>query len=455
MGTIWWIAQGVGLIALIFTIFSFFQKEKFKIMLFNSITNASMIAVYALLNGYLAALLVGGALLKSLIYFYFNKRNKKPDTIVPVLFCIYYIVISIVMWDNWMSLLIVLDVLLVTYISWQNNVIVFKIGYFASSLLLLPFDIYIGAYTVALSELALLIQSLVGLPKFTKSSEVAKQIASKYFRANKAFWGSVVTSENGFDLVDSSVADKSMFYNMGILTKYDTVGETIKEIKSKLKKKGLPEIAYMPFDPGSYDELKDRAFFLQMFFPVAFHDTWMKLIDGYNLNDIRCKIDNVKHREVDENNVDDIITTYIKGYHAKNDLKDISENEKLQIEHLKKVDFSDKVVDGFKTHAYLSYYNEQPVCLVCLLSNGKEGYITKVCTLPTFRRKHIASSLMQYAISKERKNGLRNIVLVTDKYSTNEKFYSYNSFVEFAQGFAFDVSNMEKFNHYLKTNEIL
>ena len=449
-----WIAQGVGLLTIIFTIISLLQKEKFKMMIWLSLTNVSMIAVYLLLGRLLGALLVCGALARTLIYFFFNVRNKQPDAIVPVLFGIYYIVISIVMWNSWIDLLMVLNVVLVTYVSWQNNPTVFRIGYIMSSLLLLPYDICVGAYAVAASELVLLIESCVGLPKFIKSNQMAKDIAQRYFAANKEFWGSEVTKCDGYDLVVSDSADKTIFYNMGIITNYDDMLGSIKKIKEELQKRGLPETAYIPFDPKAYDTLKDRAFVLQMFFPVVFQDTWMRLIDGYNLNDVRCKIKGINHKEVDENNADEIISTYIMGYHAKANMDDLSDNEKLQVEHLKKVDFSDKVENGFTTHAYMSYYKNKPVALVCLLSNGHDGYITKVCTLPAFRRKHIASSLMQYAINDQRKKGVYNLVLVTDKYSTNEKFYSYNSFVEFAQGFAFDVSDTSKYEHFVETDEV-
>lgn len=447
-----WVIQSIGVLTIFCTLMSLFQREKYKMMIWLSLTNITMGVVYALIGNYLAALLVGGALFRTVLYFFYNVRNKKPNTIVPVMFSIYYIVISIVMWNSWLNLMMLLNVLLVTYISWQNNPTILRIGYIGSALLLLPFDICWGAYTVAASEVVLLIEALVGLPQFIKSTQLAKDIAQKYFAANKEFWGSEVSIKEGYDLVISDTADKSCYYNMGIIKDFNNMFNVIKNIQKEMKKRKLPETAYIPFDPATYDAMKDSAHVLQMFFPVVFYDTWMRLIDGYNLNDIRCKILGVEHCEVDEKSIDQIISTYLKGYHAKKDIEDLNDNEKLQVEHLRKVDFEDKVEKDFTTHAYLSYYKGEPISLVCVLTNGHDGYITKVCTIPAFRRKHIASSLMQYAISSQRKKGTRNFVLVTDKYSTNEKFYAYNSFVEFAQGYAYDVSDTTKYEKFLKTN---
>ena len=190
-----------------------------------------------------------------------------------------------------------------------------------------------------------------------------------------------------------------------------------------------------------------------MFFPVVFNDVWMKLIDGFNLNNTKCKIQDVVYKEVDESCIDQIIDVYLRGYHAKTDVTKLTENEKLQVENLKHLNLTD-VVDGFKVTAYLAYYNENPVSLVVMLSNDVEAFITKVSTVPIFRRKHIASSLMQYGISKQRLKGIQEIILCTDKYSSNEKFYAFNSFVEFGQAFALDVTDVSKYKDFIDNNTL-
>ena len=45
-------------------------------------------------------------------------------------------------------------------------------------------------------------------------------------------------------------------------------------------------------------------------------------------------------------------------------------------------------------------------------------------------------------------------MLCTDKYSAHEKVYAFNSFVEVSQAFAFDVSDMTKYENYLG-NDVL
>ena len=74
--------------------------------------------------------------------------------------------------------------------------------------------------------------------------------------------------------------------------------------KRNAKKKKSKKVAYVPFDANDYDKRASDAHMLQMFFPVVFNDVWMKLIDGFNLNNTKCKIQDVVYKEVDESCID-------------------------------------------------------------------------------------------------------------------------------------------------------
>ena len=450
---IFWIIQVLGLVTTTLTILSFFQKEKWKMMLFLTATNASMIATYILCGSLLGGLLVAGAMIRTIVYFIYSKSNKKPEPIVMIMFELYYVVISIVMWKTVVDLLMVINLVIVTYTSWQSDVKTLRFGYIFSSLLLIPYDAMLGAYTTILGEVVMLISVIYSLVKYSKVTKSSKNVAQRYFRANKNFWGSKVEEFEDYDLICSNTVDKSAFYNFCILKNHDKIPQTIKEIKKECKKNKVQEVAYLPFDARNYDRYASDAHMLQMFFPVVFNDVWMKLIDGFNLNNTKCKIQDVVYKEVKEDKIQDIIEVYLKGYHAKADINDLNDNEKLQVENLRKLNLTD-VVDGFKISAYVAYYNDIPVSLVVMLSNEVESFITKVSTIPVFRRKHIASSLMQYGISKQRQKGIQEIILVTDKYSSNEKFYAFNSFVEFGQAFALDVTDVSKYKGFLEDNTL-
>ena len=177
---IFWIVQGLGGLIVILTLLSFIQKEKWKMMLCLAATNACMIAVYILSGSLLGGLLVAGALVRTVVYFFYNKANMRPEPIIMILFEIYYVVISIIFWNNLIDLFMIINIALVTYTSWQKDVRVLRFGYIASSLLLIPYDILLGAYTTAASEVIMLVSVIYALIKYAKVTKNFEKVAQRY-----------------------------------------------------------------------------------------------------------------------------------------------------------------------------------------------------------------------------------------------------------------------------------
>ncbi len=448
-----WVVQALGIVSLICTCISFFFKEKWKMMIVLTVTNISLMTTYILCGSLLGGLLCVGALLRTLIFFFYSKKNKKPEPIVLIFFELYYIVLTVVMWNDPVDLFMLANLMIVTYTSWQDDMRILRFGYIASSLLLIPYDILLGAYTTILSEVTMLISVVIALIKYSMTTKSFKNIAQRYFVANQDFWGTCVTSDENFDMVLSKNVDTGKYYNFGIVKNCSKVRETILQIKKECEENNVKQIAYLPFDSKKYDEFESVSNELNMFFPTEFHDVWMKLVDGFNLNNTKCKLKDVVFQEVDETKIDDVIDVYLKGYHNKTNISDLSDNQKLQIENLKKLKFGVVGENGYKIHMYVAYFKGTAVSLVGMLSNKIETFITKVSTIPTFRRKHCASSLIQFGIDKQRKNGIQNIMLVTDKHSINEKFCAFNNFAEFGQAFALDVTDMTLYEKFLEQVE--
>ena len=232
-----WIAQSIGLLTIVLTLLSFVQKEKWKMMVCLLLTNATLIASYVLVGNNLGIWLVAGALVRTLVYFYYNHINKKPEPLFMFLFEVYYIVVAILNWSDPVDLLMVINLIVVTYTSWQDNGKVLRFGYIFSSLLLIPYDIYYGLYTIAISEVVMFVQTIITLIKYANTTKTSYDIAQRYFNANEQFWGSSVVDKGEFDLVLSDSVDRTPFYNFGIIKTYDEQTlDTIFKIKKELKK---------------------------------------------------------------------------------------------------------------------------------------------------------------------------------------------------------------------------
>ena len=433
-----WIIQGLGIVVLILTVISFLQKEKYKMFICFSLTNAFLIPIYILSGSLLGGLLVAGAFIKSIFFAYSNAKNKRPSFEMLSVFITYYILIAIVIGGSLKDMLLLSNLLVLSFTSWQNDLNLLRSGYVLSSILLAMYDILLGAYTAGLSEIVMFVMTLSLIFRHRKS--VYTDIAKKWYEMNRDFW-KISICENDNYLVVSSSIDDCAYYNVSLLRDY------------KILKQEKNSLVYVSYDDKSFNKDLNDAYILQMCFPVVFKDTWMKLIDGFNMNNTKCKIQGVRLEKVGYNKIDDIIKVFVEGYLSKTKKDKLTKNEKSIIEHLRHFDFSNDKLET-KINAYVAYFNSQPVSMVFSLTKDRETFFAKVSTLPIFRRKHIASSLIQYAIKEERKKGTINFYIVTDADSSNDKFYNFNNFKEIGRGIAFDVSKMDVYNRYLETGNI-
>ena len=62
------------------------------------------------------------------------------------------LVISIVFWNSWVDLFIITNSVINTYFSWQDNVIQLKASVVLCAVLLILYDIFVGAYAYIVSE---------------------------------------------------------------------------------------------------------------------------------------------------------------------------------------------------------------------------------------------------------------------------------------------------------------
>ena len=452
MDTTFLIVQIIGIFTIFITSISFFQKQKWKMMLCLMFTNVLLSVTYVLCGDLIGGLLVAGALLRTIIYFLYSKINKKPEPIVMVLFQMYNVIISVLFWKGITNLFIILNLLVVTYTTWQDDLTTLRLGYVISSVLLCTYDILLKAYTTSISEIIMLISVLVALIKYRNITKNYKNVCQRYFNAYKYFWGCEIIDNKSYDLI-LSPPNNSPYYNFAVVKNYDNIVETLKEIKGECKKHKIPETAYLPFNSKNYNVNTDAANTLSMFFPIVYKDVWMKLKDGLNVNNTKCKIKDVEFVKIDNSKIDDLIETYIKGYLDKTNKKSLNEEEKSTCKYLKNLKLNQEDAE-YKTHAYIAYYKSNPVAMLCTISNKVECFITKVSTIPIFRRKYVASSLIQYCINKERDAGVQNFILLTDKDSIAEKFYKHNNFVEFGQAFALNIEDDKKYKDFLKTNKL-
>lgn len=170
------IAQYISLAATVFIVLGILGKQKSTIMLWFSLYNVVILATYFMLGRYTGSILVFVTLIKSILFYILARKNIRPQIWILVLFELSYIVIPIFLWESATDIILIVNLLLVTYLCWQSNIKLLKFGYILSTILLITYDIIVGAYTAIIAEVVFLISTCISIcqlyhPRANKKKE--------------------------------------------------------------------------------------------------------------------------------------------------------------------------------------------------------------------------------------------------------------------------------------------
>ena len=120
------LAQVVAIVIIILMAIGAQSKTQKMFLFFQLVANALYGVHYGLLSKMTAVVISGICVVRTLIFFLYNRENKK----VPIwlLITIFAVVIGagVVTWENWLSIIPILATIVFTYGQWQRDVRVTK-----------------------------------------------------------------------------------------------------------------------------------------------------------------------------------------------------------------------------------------------------------------------------------------------------------------------------------------
>lgn len=430
------IAQCVSIFTIILTVLGLIFKSKWKTMICFMFVNLSMLITYFLLGRTLGALLVLGALIRTFVYFLFTYKNKQPKFYVMLIFVAYYLIVSIFLWKDVFDLFMLINLLVVTYTTRQENAGVFRIGYLCSSLLLVMYDIFVCAYVNIVAEVILLVYNIVQIYNYDIKNKIKDVILSFYSTIAPSYHMTIENKNNYYVINSKSISDEfNNFVYLKNLNNYKP--ETINNAQLEMKTFGRRELMYLPsFNSNDINKVID----ITKKHPVIFHDVWMKLRSGYNTKYKHCLLQNVTFKECNEKEAKDILEVFDAGFINVVGDACYKYSEEYLIKYQKIL--KENMLKQQKIVPYMAYYNGKPISLLFIYKNYCNAFICQITTLLEYRRQGVASALIRYAIEEERKHCVEEFFLVTEKYTYLESFYLKNNFEEIAQGCCVDISDL-------------
>ena len=142
---------------------TYLQKEKWKMMVFVTINNLVCILMYISFSRYSAMALSIIAFVRTSLYAFYAFKNLKPNIYVLIGIEIGFLVAGITLWQDWLDIIPLIAMLEIGYASWQDNIIIFRVGYLINATLYVTYNIIIGAYIASVSPMLTFVTNGVSL----------------------------------------------------------------------------------------------------------------------------------------------------------------------------------------------------------------------------------------------------------------------------------------------------
>ena len=140
-----------------------FQKEKWKMMFWSTVTNAFYAVMYFSFGRIATAAICIVAGIRTLTYMIFAIKKLKPNWIVLVVFEAAFIAAAIITWQDALDLMPLFALISVCYGTWQDNQLILRISYIINHALVAIYQLIIMAYITMFGEIVLLISTIVCL----------------------------------------------------------------------------------------------------------------------------------------------------------------------------------------------------------------------------------------------------------------------------------------------------
>ena len=165
------ISNLIGIIGIAFLVISMIFKKKTWILVFTTLYNVILAISYILLGHYIGCILLGISTIRGIVYFLYAYKNKKVPIFFLIFFEIAYIVTCIFLWEKWYDAFVLVNSIFVTYTTWQDDMIVYKISAVISMFLWIAYDICTGAYIYIISEVLFGMTALISVIVLIKKGE--------------------------------------------------------------------------------------------------------------------------------------------------------------------------------------------------------------------------------------------------------------------------------------------
>lgn len=173
--TVFYIAQGLGVIAIILGFINYIVKTRGQVLFVNSVTTVCFVLHYLCLGAWAGMALNFVALIRNIVYYYAGKNGKVSKALAIVFTVIMGamgITISLLAKEGWYFILSVVALMINSFAMSFSNPNHIRKSILITSPLVLAYDCFVLSVGGAVYESVAIVSAIIGLIRYKKKASV-------------------------------------------------------------------------------------------------------------------------------------------------------------------------------------------------------------------------------------------------------------------------------------------
>ena len=163
-----YLAQIVGIIAIIFWVFSIQNKKQYKILFFQFLANFTYIIQYVMLNALGAASMNFISAIRSFIFYRKRKNNQDISKNYLIFFIVLIVLLGIITYQNYLSLIPIIITIFYTISVYLKDAKWIRVTILVAAVVWIYYNYSVGAYICIIGNIFEIISGIVALYRFSK-----------------------------------------------------------------------------------------------------------------------------------------------------------------------------------------------------------------------------------------------------------------------------------------------
>lgn len=171
------LAQILAIVGFALTTLSLQFKKKSSILGMQIASNVAYMFEYICLGAFSGGITFVIGTIRNITYYILEKKKYKPNLIVLFTFIILLVLGGILTYENLISILPIIAVVIWTIVSWQEHPKWMRVGEAFICVIWIIYDLIVGAYTGMITEFIILGSSIIGIIRndIPKKSNLQKE----------------------------------------------------------------------------------------------------------------------------------------------------------------------------------------------------------------------------------------------------------------------------------------